>query len=335
MPTVVIFAGHDHDTWEEMGAKGVRTDLEKDGVFEEFDSNYAIAESVVGLLRKLSKLKVLFPQESKKKMTLAQRTKFANDHNADLVIDIHSNAASTRTATGAAAFYWHNSSNGKRAALLYASLLKKHGLPVWQGGTYPSGPSGWHAFYMLKNTKMPAILLENFFFTTRSDLENYLLNPAVIKTLVEIVANTALTYFNMPNVSSATTVQTPLPDGHQVLRLGSSGSSVQYAQSRLNKRGFALTIDGHFGSLTENAVKKFQKDSGLVVDGIIGAATWKELDRDAIAVKPKPTPNKNESIFRVIVEGKQVGAYGDHTNIEFQVASALKSGKKKIVIEKV
>lgn len=299
MPTVLIFAGHDHDTWETLGAKGVRTDLERDGVFEEFDSNYEIALGVVQLLRKYSKLKVLFPQEGKKRMSLNQRKAYANASGADFVLDIHSNASASRTATGAAAFYWKGSVNGKRAADIYAALLKSHGLPLWSGGTYASTPGTWSDFFMLRELTMPVLLLENFFFTTRTDLENYLLNPQVKKTLIEICANTALKYFNLPMINSAHTVQTPLPSGLQVIRLGSSGPAVQYGQSRLNKHGFALTIDGHFGNLTDKAVKTFQRQKGLVVDGIVGAATWKELEKEpAKEEKPvsqqKPSVDKNE-----------------------------------------
>ena len=35
--------------------------------------------------------------------------------------------------------------------------------------------------------------------------------------------------------------------------------------------------DGEFGSDTENAVKRFQKNSGIEVDGIVGRDTWSKL----------------------------------------------------------
>ena len=37
-------------------------------------------------------------------------------------------------------------------------------------------------------------------------------------------------------------------------------------------------VDGKFGSHTEAAVKDFQGDRGLVVDGIVGPQTWAEID---------------------------------------------------------
>jgi peptidoglycan hydrolase-like protein with peptidoglycan-binding domain len=40
--------------------------------------------------------------------------------------------------------------------------------------------------------------------------------------------------------------------------------------------------DGQFGTATEKAVRAFQKDHGLTVDGVIGKNTWAALD----AVEP-------------------------------------------------
>jgi peptidoglycan hydrolase-like protein with peptidoglycan-binding domain len=37
------------------------------------------------------------------------------------------------------------------------------------------------------------------------------------------------------------------------------------------------TVDGIFGAKTDSATKKFQKDYGLAVDGVVGAQTWGAL----------------------------------------------------------
>ncbi|NET16143.1 MAG: peptidoglycan-binding protein [Okeania sp. SIO1H6] len=63
------------------------------------------------------------------------------------------------------------------------------------------------------------------------------------------------------------------------LTLGSTGEGVEYLQRRLNGiRSASLVVDGIFGVATEEAVKKFQKSSGLTVDGIVGPKTWEQLE---------------------------------------------------------
>ena len=56
------------------------------------------------------------------------------------------------------------------------------------------------------------------------------------------------------------------------LKKGSKGAEVKILQQKLN-----LMDDGIFGSLTEEAVKEFQANNGLTVDGIVGQKTWDKL----------------------------------------------------------
>lgn len=65
----------------------------------------------------------------------------------------------------------------------------------------------------------------------------------------------------------------------QTLRQGSSGDAVKILQTGLNGRGYALIADGVFGPATDNAVRRFQADNGLAVDGIVGPQTWSALLR--------------------------------------------------------
>ena len=68
-----------------------------------------------------------------------------------------------------------------------------------------------------------------------------------------------------------------------VLRKGDKGEEVKTVQRILKELGYkdgsnkALVVDGSFGSRTEAAVKKFQDDYGLGVDGIVGSRTWNSL----------------------------------------------------------
>ncbi len=61
-------------------------------------------------------------------------------------------------------------------------------------------------------------------------------------------------------------------------KIGSRSDEVKKIQSALRDRGyFTSNIDGIFGTLTKNAVIAFQKDNGLVADGIAGEKTLKAL----------------------------------------------------------
>lgn len=62
-----------------------------------------------------------------------------------------------------------------------------------------------------------------------------------------------------------------------VLRKNARGESVYALQTRLVEIGFLEIADGAFGPATEEAVKKFQADAGIPIDGVVGARTWEAL----------------------------------------------------------
>ncbi|MFI1034146.1 protein kinase [Streptomyces sp. NPDC020951] len=62
--------------------------------------------------------------------------------------------------------------------------------------------------------------------------------------------------------------------------LGDSGKRVVQLQCMLTRRGYDVGgsgVDGDFGPDTETAVRGFQSDKGLAVDGIVGRDTWGAL----------------------------------------------------------
>lgn len=64
-----------------------------------------------------------------------------------------------------------------------------------------------------------------------------------------------------------------------VLREGSRGNDVTYLQQRLTAKGYGVgAVDGKFGSRTLEAVKAFQAENGLKIDGVAGQETWKALE---------------------------------------------------------
>lgn len=57
------------------------------------------------------------------------------------------------------------------------------------------------------------------------------------------------------------------------LHIGSTGDDVANLQEALH----VSPADGNFGLATETAVKKFQQDHGMIVDGIVGPQVWRIL----------------------------------------------------------
>ncbi|KGK86643.1 cell wall hydrolase [Desulfosporosinus sp. HMP52] len=68
--------------------------------------------------------------------------------------------------------------------------------------------------------------------------------------------------------------------GDRLLGRGSKGSEVTELQKKLVQLGYTVgTVDGKYGSKTEAAIRRFQKEHGLRVDGLAGTQTIKELKR--------------------------------------------------------
>lgn len=62
------------------------------------------------------------------------------------------------------------------------------------------------------------------------------------------------------------------------LRLGSQGSGVIELKSRLNVTGANLGVGSRFDNATDKAVRRFQADRNLIVDGIVGPQTQGALN---------------------------------------------------------
>ena len=63
-------------------------------------------------------------------------------------------------------------------------------------------------------------------------------------------------------------------DNRPTLRRGATGGLVELIQRKIG-----ATVNGRFDAITEAAVRQFQRDSGLVPDGIVGPKTWATLVR--------------------------------------------------------
>jgi g-D-glutamyl-meso-diaminopimelate peptidase len=95
----------------------------------------------------------------------------------------------------------------------------------------------------------------------------------------------------------------------RTLRLGLRGSDVMKIQALLRKIGYnSGTIDGVFGSQTEQAVMSFQRSNGLTPDGIIGTNTYRVLQKfqlgyDTYTIRPVDTINDIARRYYTTING--------------------------------
>lgn len=95
----------------------------------------------------------------------------------------------------------------------------------------------------------------------------YATAPDYITTIMSIINK-----YNLTKYDGVATSQ-------QTLRKGNRGNDVKQLQSNLRDRGYTVAVDGIFGNKTLEAVKAYQADHGLTVDGVVGKKTWGALER--------------------------------------------------------
>jgi cell wall-associated NlpC family hydrolase len=85
----------------------------------------------------------------------------------------------------------------------------------------------------------------------------------------------------------------------QLLSFGDRGEAVKHIQNFLLEAGYYHhEKDGIFGAHTQEAVKNYQKDNGLVIDGIVGEETYVHLTGVTVKVKSNPSDeNINSPIY--------------------------------------
>ena len=88
---------------------------------------------------------------------------------------------------------------------------------------------------------------------------------------------------------------------------GSLGSDVETLQTYLNAVIDAgLEVDGKFGPATNKAVKKFQREYDLKVDGIAGKATWAALTDAYDSLENGENDDEEENLLFKKVESKVI-----------------------------
>ena len=114
-----------------------------------------------------------------------------------------------------------------------------------------------------------------------------------------------------PNPTPAPTTPTTCNPKSPTLRIGkdggigSRGPKVTELQQDLTRLGYGNllgtpAIDGKFGPNTENAVKKFQQDNRLKVDGIVGPQTWGAICKLLLSASPTNMVKETRGFYHPI-----------------------------------
>ena len=229
-----------------------------------------------------------------------------NSHKVDLDVSIHLNAGG---GTGTEVYVYSDSSKAKGYAQRIVNNISN------SLGIRNRGVKTRTNLYVLRKTKSPSLLIECCFVDNATDKEKWNVDKCA-KAIVEGVLNTTVN--NVTHTEAPKPTPAPAPNNNTtklnydgwVARLqtelnnqfhkglavdglrgpktldacvtvkrGAKGNITRLIQERLNSVGFHISMDGIFGSGTENAVKVFQRNRGLSADGIVGRNTWDWLLR--------------------------------------------------------
>ncbi|MDR2736046.1 MAG: peptidoglycan-binding protein [Gracilibacteraceae bacterium] len=220
--------------------------------------------------------------------TLKDICEAANNWEADCLISIHASASNDRASQGISTHYQMMGSRmntvkydkGKKLAeITHNHLINEFGD---YGITYDKGLIVDN-FQILRDTKCPGVLVEIGYISNPLDELKMQKDPwqdaaayALMLALNDYLGLGLYPYPCLPNTGKTLT-ECPYNEPETDVQIGSKGNDVRWVQWQLNLCGFVLVVDGDFGSSTETAVRSYQKNIALPLDGIVGANTRKLL----------------------------------------------------------
>ena len=248
---------------------------------KEWVLNDRIADKLQNILSEYSDIEVLRLDDTsgKKNVSLSERARIANAWKADLYLAIHHNAANKVFNGGGIVAYIH-STNAKAGAAewqkaFYDACIKYTGL---KGNR--ATPLAKSALYECGSPNCVSVLMEMGFMNSTQDCPKILTEDFAnksAKALAEvIIERSGAKKFT---TASSGSVKVEMP----VLGNGSKGEAVKTLQRLLNAFGChdatekPLAVDGSFGPATLYALKNYQDQNKLTVDGKCGQQTWNSL----------------------------------------------------------
>ena len=115
----------------------------------------------------------------------------------------------------------------------------------------------------------PGVILEHGFHTNENNTR-WLMKTENLDKLAKAEAEAIADWFGV----ATKMLDFQLP----VLKKGAKCDAVRGLQALLNGYGYdSVLIDGSFGGITDKALRDYQSENGLAIDGSCGRATWSKL----------------------------------------------------------
>lgn len=201
---------------------------------------------------------------------MKQNVAESNAWHADVHYISHTNGADG-TVKGYRPIYFTGSTKGKKLA----EIMVKYRKQIYPYSVVLNNRTD---LYELKNTNAVAFYEEHVF---HDNLEDATWFHTHMNEIAESAAKGLCEYFGIPYVAPAATPSTSTVTA-TILRKGSTGPEVKSLQKKLLQIGYYLGsygADGDYGDATVTAVRKFQKDNSLAVDGEAGPNTLAAVDK--------------------------------------------------------
>lgn len=264
MSKIVIDLGH-----------GIGRDRGAVGVIAEETIINAVGGLVIEKLRALGNdvLTVRPSSASSLGDSLEQRVIASNDFGAELYVSIHANAGG---GTGSEVF------TNKGQELDQARNVLNNLVAL---GFRNRGIKG-ESLFVINHTYAKAMLVEICFVDSQSDVDLYkrIGDNAIADAIVKGITGETIAVESSSNVAANIATETPAQAAKKFV-----GNRCLELQKLLIAKGYncgGYGADGYFGQGTYDSIVKFQKDNGLVADGLAGEKTFAKLKE----IKAAPVP---------------------------------------------
>lgn len=166
----------------------------------------------------------------------------------------------------------------KRAMLAWNSQRYIYGKPIKVGYAFRRPWEGGHSTLSQHYAGLAFDVGQTLTTTERNNLYNSAVNSGVWTYVEPQILTPTWIHFDKRRGNPACST-----GGYPQIQRGSRGAYVMIAQDDLNTLGYKTGgLDGIFGSNTQTAVRNYQQNKGLAVDGIVGCNTWRSLQEDVL-----------------------------------------------------